>query len=463
MASRPAHSRATAARRVALEVCTTVREREAYAHDVLEHYDLGHLDQKDRAFVRVLVLGVVATQGTLDEVIDRGLDSPDQAHGVVRDALRISTYEMLFLGKEAHAAVDQGVELVKHAKPKAARLANFALHRVAEARAEFPFADPDHDDAALARLHGFPLWLCEELVAQRGREAAAAFMQASNEPAPVFLAVNCCARGEQETLQELHDFGVMAKPVHLGPDEGAIPGCLKLARAQDIADEPIAGMLRDGRVIVSDASAQAIAQLVVSDLPDEAVSVLEIGAGRATKTVLMQSHAVRTRGAQVALTCVERHGFKKSVLLNRVQACKVDVEQVVLVDARDLGGRLEPASFDAVLVDAPCSGLGTLRRHPEIRWRLKREDVDELAKTSQALLCEASRHVKPGGRLVYSTCTALAQENEYVVKSFLESEQGSAFDIVALHVGGAQRLTFKTNLASGGPDAHFACVFKARG
>ena len=452
-------SRATAARRAALSICTAVRERNAYAHAVLEHFDLGHLDQADRAFVRVLVLGVVSVQGTLDEVIDRGLDAPSQAHGTVRDALRIATYEMLFLGKEVHAAVDQGVELVKYARPKAARLANFALRRVAEAREHFPFADPDVDDAALARLHGFPSWLCSELIAQRGRDEARAFMQACNEPASVFLAMNCCARNEQETLQELHDFGIAAKPVRLGPDEGAIPGCLKLAHAHDIAEEPIARMLEEGQVIVSDASAQAIAQLVVSDLPQGPLRVLEIGAGRATKTVLMQSHAKRTRGEQVSLTCVERHGFKKSVLLNRVQACSVDVEQVVLADARDLSGRLESASFDAVLVDAPCSGLGTLRRHPEIRWRLKRDDIASLAEVSEALLAEASRYVKPQGRLVYSTCTVLAQENEYVVKTFLESERGRSFDIMPVQVGGSQRLTFKTNLVSGGPDAHFACVF----
>ena len=155
----------------ALDACRIVRERSAYAQDVIQAtIDRSHIAPEDRAFATLLVLGVVSTEGVLDELIDRSLRSPRDVKPDVRDALRIAAYEMVFLKKEPYAVVDQGVELVRAVAPRAAGLGNAALRALTRVAAEFPFGDPATDDAAFARLCGFPQWLAELLVRDLGPE-----------------------------------------------------------------------------------------------------------------------------------------------------------------------------------------------------------------------------------------------------------------------------------------------------
>jgi DNA-binding CsgD family transcriptional regulator/transcription termination factor NusB len=165
-----------------------VRERKAYAHELIEkQVRTAELSPQERDFAILLIVGVVATSGELDFLLSRAL-----THGSiktdVRDALRVSVYELFFLRKEPHIAVDQGVELVRGLAPQAAGFANKLLRETARLRQTFPFGDPAHSVQALAHQQAFPLWLAERLLAELGYAAAAAFMTASNLPAPLFLA-----------------------------------------------------------------------------------------------------------------------------------------------------------------------------------------------------------------------------------------------------------------------------------
>ena len=178
--SRPkrSSSRATPARLVALEATRTIRERNAYAQEIINHtVDHSSLSPEDRAFATRLVLGVVSTQGALDYVIDKTLDDPKDISPQVRDALRISTYEILFLDKLYHAAVDQGVELVKSVAPPAAGVANYALRSIVRMRPDFPFGDPRTDLDALSLLYGFPAWMTILLMSDLGPETMLGFMK----------------------------------------------------------------------------------------------------------------------------------------------------------------------------------------------------------------------------------------------------------------------------------------------
>lgn len=480
------------ARNAALQVCRQVRQRNAFASQVFDSIVLPlHLSSEDEAFARVLVMGVVSTWGSLDDIINAGLSNPDDIDNNVRDALRISTYEMCFLEKEPYVAVSQGVELVRAVRPRAAKLANFALHRVAENAEELitfrsqhvhdvkstlgqsgvnTSADMEAQHTTtdmLARSLGFPLWMAEKLIEQMGYIRALEFMKHSNDPAPLFIALNACYTSDRESIEELEAAGVSMRPVRLGADDQPIPGCVRMQHAHCIGQWPVQDMLASGACIVADASAQAIAWLSVPERADSAsfdqpLRFLEIGAGRGTKTVLIQSHARRAWGIPFDLTCVDKHGFKANVLQKRVEDLHVPVQAIVQADATDLHDALEGQFFDACLVDAPCSGVGTLRRHPEIRWNLCPDEIKTLASLGLDMLKEASRYIAPGGRLIYSTCTVFSEENELVVKAFLESEEGQAFDIVPLEIGGGKRLTFSTSLGPASPDAHFACVFTKR-
>jgi len=444
---------ASPARRLAREVLTRVRESSSYGHEVLSAaLQRANLSAEDGSFATRLAYGALQTEGSLDEAIDRHTGGK-RLEPRVRDALRVAAYEILFLHTEDRASVHQGVELVKTVRPQASGLANAILRRVAEDAPTFPWGDPESDDAALARKHAHPRWLADMWIAEMGRATAAAVMAADNEPAPLFLAVNQFVSTPADAFAALESDGAEPQPC-------ALSGCI---RAGDPAAAVRGRALADGLVFATDAAAQLVASLVAAR-PGE--SVLEIGAGRGTKTVLIQGAAVAA-GGPARLYTVDLHEFKTRLLRERLEGYGVPGVTALTGDATDLGAvRGLPAEgcIDAVLIDAPCSGLGTLRRHPEKRWRVTAAEVGELSTLGATLLAEASRLVRPGGFVVYSTCTLANAENDGVVSAFLASEQGKEFSLGPLRRDIPDEWTrfiteegyFRSLPEPGGPDGHFA-------
>lgn len=441
---------ASPARQAALRVTSIVRERDAFAQELIHKYiDSSRMSREDRAFATRLTLGVVSSYGTLDDVINRCLDRVSDINDDVRDALRISTYEIIFLKKEPHAAVSQGVELVKTIAPKASGLANAVLRRIADKAHKFPFGDPRTDIEAFARLHAFPEWLTKRALLDLGPEATRDYLAGSNEPAPLFVAINAAKADEAEVVETI--VAAHGDPVAVSVNGEDIPGCYCLSEGRVLFDGRVRHMIQTGQLLVSDASSQQIARLV---LPEEKpASLLEVGAGRGTKTVLIQSDAQRRYGSQIdEYVTVDNLEFKTNITVERAEEYGIHVSESITGDATALDDVVGERAFDVVFIDAPCSGLGTLRRHPEIRWRLNPEKIDEFAKTGLALLKSASTHVVPGGSIVFSTCTITRAENIDVVKAFLASDEGASFALAP--IGGAP--CFNPALKPGSPDAHFA-------
>ena len=456
-------SRVTPARALALSVCAQVRRRDAFAHELLDAALAdAHLTLQDAAFARTLVLGCVATRGTLDELIDGVLKSPKDIEDTVRDALRISAYELFFLDHPAHAVVDQGVELAASARPRARGVANFALRRLAEKQADFPFGDPVRDTAALSRAAGFPLWLTELAKARYGDMRAARFLAVSNDPAPVFFTVNALRASDEEVFAALEAAGIAHEQGWIADESfGKLPVAFSrvLLHAADVASETFAALIREGKVIVSDAAAQAVASLA---LPREApASMLEVGAGRGTKTLLLQSLAQRTFGWQIPLTCIDYLDFKADLLTARLKAAGITDTEVLVADGADLDATFGGRSFGAIFIDAPCSGLGTLRRHPEIRWRLTPEDITSLADVGKRMLGSAATHLAPGGRLTYSSCTITPEETTELIRDFAESPAARGLEAIPHDGEGAP--CFASLLSHGSGDAHFAAAFRRIG
>ncbi|MDE8703256.1 transcription antitermination factor NusB [Adlercreutzia equolifaciens] len=446
---------ATSARELALSAIHQLRERDAFAQDIIaKTIDTSKLSREDRAFATRLVLGVVSMRGTLDEILDSCMDSPDDVSPAVRDALDLSVYEIIFLDKSPHAAVDQGVELVRSVAPRASGLANAVLRRVVRAKDAFPFGDPRKDLAAYARLHGFPQWLTERLLKELGPQNALAFMKASNEPAPVFVAINAAKADEAEVVSVLA--AAHGEPEAVTVAGRPVPGCYRLCSGVVLHDGRVRRMFNQGLILVSDATSQAIANLVLEG--EKPATFLEIGAGRATKTILDQSCAVRRFGSQIDdYVTVDNHAFKTKLLRERCEQYGINVADALTGDATDLDVLIGERTFDTVFVDSPCSGLGTLRRHPEIRWRLTAEAIEEQAALDEQLLAAAAGHVAPGGLLAYATCTITQQENAAVVERFLASEAGAAFEVVPYDNPelGVEAPFFSTMLEPGSSDAHF--------
>ena len=440
---------ASPARQAALRVTSIVRERDAFAQELIHKYiDSSRMSREDRAFATRLTLGVVSSYGTLDDVINRCLDRVSDINDDVRDALRISTYEIIFLKKEPHAAVSQGVELVKTIAPKASGLANAVLRRIADKAHKFPFGDPRTDIEAFARLHAFPEWLAKRALLDLGPEATRDYLAGSNEPAPLFVAINAAKADESEVVETI--VAAHGDPVAVSVNGEDIPGCYCLSEGRVLFDGRVRHMIQTGQLLVSDASSQQIARLVLTE--EKPASLLEVGAGRGTKTVLIQSDAQRRYGSQIdEYVTVDNLEFKTNITAERAEEYGIHVSESITGDATVLDDVVGERAFDVVFIDAPCSGLGTLRRHPEIRWRLNPE-IDEFAKTGLALLKSASTHVAPGGSIVFSTCTITRAENIDVVKAFLASDEGASFALAP--IGGAP--CFNPALKPGSPDAHFA-------
>jgi 16S rRNA (cytosine967-C5)-methyltransferase len=446
------------ARRAAYEVVRRVRESDAYAPQVLDQVLSGRgLTAEDAAFATRLARGTLASVGTLDEALDRFIAKPGALEPQVRDALRVTAYELLYARTPARAAVHQGVEAVRSLRPQAAGLANAVLRRLAEAAPDFPWGDPEADLDALARSTAHPRWLVERLVAERGHDAARAALEADNEPAPLYLAHMPFAGTFEAALAQLTIDG--AEPVR-----GPLPGSIVAGRASAaVRGEAVAA----GLVLVADAGAQ-FAPIALAPHPGDVV--VDTAAGRGTKTALLQAAALRA-GGPAHIYALDIHAFKTEVLRKRMASLGVPEVTVLVGDATDLAtvpGLPEKGTADAVLVDAPCSGLGALRRHPEKRWRVTPEQISELAALQRALLAEAAWLVRPGGVVVYSTCTILREENDAVVSAFLAGVRGAPFRVRSLAETVPPSWTgyitpegfFQSLPAAGGPDGHFVAVLE---
>lgn len=445
------------ARAAALEVLGEVRRREGFAPAILESVLARRaLSPADRALATRLSYGTLQSEGTLDEALGRFLDRPGGVEPRVRDALRLSAYELLFTRTPARAAVNEGVEAVRRARPQAAGMGNAVLRKLADAAQDFPWGDARTDYGALARATAHPLWMVEALVADVGDSAARRVLAANGEPAPLYLAVNPFRSEMATVLDVLAADG--AEPQPMEPE-----GCI-LAGRPDAAVR--SRVLPDGLAIVIDAAAQ-LAPLVLDPRPGD--TVVDLTAGRGGKTLLVQAHAA-ARGAPAEVFALDLHAYKSRVLAERMEFLGVPRVTALVGDATDPGSveGLPPAgSADRVLLDAPCSNLGTLRRHPEKRWRLQPADIGRLAELQGRLLTAAASLVRPGGLMVYSTCSVSRTENADVVGSFLVREAGAfrvrpVADLLprSMRRFANEEGTFQSLPEASGPDGHFVAALQ---
>ena len=414
-------SKLSPARRYALEALMEAQGSQVFVRDVLatQRASLGSsADQRDLGFASTLALGVTATSGCLDEVLDAYLAKPGKVSARVRSALRIAAFEMLYLDTPGRVAVSQGVELVRSQARSAVGLANAVLRRVGEGREAYLCAEdvlPEiRQDTAAARQCGLPLWLSRELARSYGDRGCPDAPVSNLVPAPLAVHVNPCSDAGACPADSL--------------SASVLPGCLFANSARELASAGRA----EGVQVVSDFHAQLIATAAT-----RSGLCLEIGSGRGTKTFVMASQS-RRFGLARRHVALDLSAAKAALNRTRMQASGLDSDITYLAgDARDLDGALAPldaarerALFDTVFVDAPCSCAGTMRRHPEIPWRLEPRDIEtDLPALQLAMLCEAAHRVAPMGELIYSTCSPMLQEDDKVVAAFLNTPAGAEFAV----------------------------------
>lgn len=380
------------ARSLALSVLFRVSKENAFASSALrvafgQNRGMG---PADRGLATELVYGVLRRRGLLDQAIaaasGRRIKDIDPK---LLDVLRLGAYQILYLDRiPPHAAVSTAVELAKKRRAgRGASFVNAVLRRLAQAPVIPPPAPRDEDpEQHLADVGSLPRGLAHRLMADLGEAEALAFAQASLEPGPLTLRANLLRTTQAELQAEV------------GGTAGALPWAVRLPHAGGALPAELAAV-KEGRATPQDeASMQVVALLD----PQPGERILDLCAAPGGKTT-HAAELMQDQGEVVA------HDRLPARLARVAQAARrLGLTSVQTSEA------LPPAepTFDRVLVDAPCSGLGTLRRHPEIRWRLSDKDVAELTVTQAEVLAQGAARLRPGGTLVYSVCTVTRAEGE---------------------------------------------------
>jgi 16S rRNA (cytosine967-C5)-methyltransferase len=383
---------AGSARVVALATLSRLAGRRTTLADALASPMAEALDERDRAFLHELVLGTLRRRGWLDHVLARLSSRPiDRLRPGVLDALRLGACQLLYLRVPPHAAVSESVELARSVEPGSAGFVNAILRRL---QRDGPLEEPDpvaDPRGWLTTAGSLPAWIADRWLVGLGAAQAVARARAQLEAPPTHVRLNPRVADAE---QQLAAAGVRVRPT-------AVPGALEV---EDGRPGPLA---ERGILYVQDAGSQLVASLVAS-----AGRVLDACAAPGGKALL-----VADAGGDATRVVAAEASLRRLATLVRLRA-RWGAANVLPLAADALRPPFG-AAFDAVLLDAPCSGLGTLARHPDIRWRVAPEDLARHAARQRALLESVAPLVRLGGRLVYAVCSVEPEENEDVVGPFL--------------------------------------------
>ena len=365
-------------------------------------------DARDRALASDIVTGTLRWQGTIDALIAHAADrSLDRLDADVLTILRLSVYQLRHLTRvPASAAVDDGVSLVRTARVRSASgFVNAVLRRVSRQRdaAVLPArptegASRDAQLAYLTTTLSHPRWLAERWLDRLGFARADAWMQFNNAQGPLTIRLTAAGRHDDAATRALAAAHARWTPASWAP-HGLI-----------IDDGPVDALLAAGLATIQDESSQLV-PLLAGTAPGG--PLLDLCAAPGGKTVALADAA----GPDALIVACDTRARRMRVLARTLAAAGIRSARLVQLDAtHPLPFR---AAFGTVLLDAPCSGLGTVRRDPDIKWRRTEADLSRFAARQQQMLAQAAMAVAPGGRLVYATCSTEPEENEQVVAHFL--------------------------------------------
>lgn len=393
------------ARATALRVLVSCRNNGAWADAALKaQISRDGLSGPDAALCSRIVYGVMQNRMLLDFYIGAYCtQKPDHLQPPLLEILRIGAYQIIYLDKiPDSAAVNTSVELAKLAKRgQASGLVNAVLRKLSQNKKALPPV-PERDDVQrLSIQYSHPKRFVKRLVSLLGREEAERFLACDNQIAPITVQVNPLKTTLEALTEELQQAGISVQP------HSWVPDCLELSGTGDLAALP---SFREGKFLVQDPAARLVS-LIAGIRPGQ--KVLDVCAAPGGKS-LSAAFAMAGNGSIVAC---DLHENKLKRIQESADRLGVNIITTQAADGRVFRPEWE-ASFDTVLVDAPCSGLGIIRKKPDTRYK-KADDLFTLPVVQAAILDNAARYVRPGGTLVYSTCTILPEENEQVTEAFL--------------------------------------------
>ncbi|SMC55998.1 16S rRNA (cytosine(967)-C(5))-methyltransferase RsmB [Sporomusa malonica] len=419
------------AREVALKVINDIEGKGAYANialaqEINRRTSHGQLSDQDRRFITELVYGTIKAGATLDWMLSNYLSRPlTKVAPVIRNILRLGMYQLFFLEKvPASAACNQAVELTKkYGHAGTVKFVNGVLRNAARSPEKIVYPDREKQPVKYLALKYFhPEWLVERWIKRLGATACEELCQINNNTPPLSVRTNTVKIKRDELIQRLEDEGVKCKISDWTP-EGIVcyehPGLGTL------------DSLRAGLFQVQDESSMLVAHVLDPQPGEFIIDACGAPGGKTTHIAALMKNT-----GQVLSTDIYEH----KLALTQENAGRlglINIETRAL-DAVNLGG-MYPLKADRVLVDAPCSGLGVLRRKPDSRWRKSEEILQDLPKLQAAILASAAQCVKPGGVLVYSTCTTEPEENQDIVNTFLHTHPAFILEPAGQYLPGKKR------------------------
>lgn len=394
-------------RHAAFDILLRIEKERSYA-DILIDRELTHgaLKGPDRGLLTELVYGVLRRQGTLDHIISHcSSQRIDKLERGVHLLLRLGLYQAFFLDRvPVSAAVNETVKLAHTLAPRAVGFINAVLRRADRERNTIPYPDKDSDPIGfISACYSNPPWITADWIGQLGVNDTEALAQAMLATPPFTVRCNTLKMDREELHARLDTEGVTAETARYSPFALHLSGPIQLGRLPSF---------REGLFTVQDESSQMAAILLA---PRPAERVLDLCAAPGGKTTHL-AQLMDNRGAILACDAAPR----KLVLVEET-AARLGIDIITtnpLNAAKPLPFQKE-TEFDKILVDAPCSGLGVLRRNPEGKWWKSRQNVAELVSIQKAILRNAANCLAESGTLLYATCSTTREENEEVIDDFL--------------------------------------------
>jgi 16S rRNA (cytosine967-C5)-methyltransferase len=404
-------------RQLASEILLKVDSRKAYADILLDHnLKDPALSDRDRALLTELTYGTLRWRGKIDACLSPFFHrSSGNTHPFIRNLLRVTFYQLLFLDKVPdYAAVNEAVQLAKaQGGDKLGGFVNGVLRNFLRERKGATEPGPiNHSHAALAIEHSHPQWLVEKWLDYFGVEETESLMRANNEIPPLVLRVNS-RKGSRAALSDLlSTHGIPAVATRWSP--------VGIAVQSHAAVDRLPGF-REGLFQVQGEASQLVSYLLSPQYGERILDACAAPGGKATHIAELMADTGELVATDSAARGVQRISENTARLeLTCIRVARADVGD------RLAGALSEP--YDRILIDAPCSGLGTLRSHPEIKWQRTATDIERLSVLQKKILHRVASYLKPGGILVYSTCTLAKDENENVVEDFLEQRDEFVLD-----------------------------------
>lgn len=404
------------ARAIALNILNEVYQQKAYANISLSrHFQKYEISEQDRRFITELVYGTVKSGDTLLWILKKFVTRPlNKIEPTVINILRLGIYQIVFMDKvPASAACNEAVNLAKKfSNQGSAKFVNGVLRNLI--RQPEKYAMPTGNKAIeVAVREQHPVWLVKKFIHTFGSEAALKLCQFNNTNAPLVLRTNTLKTTRKKLMEELTQNECTVIPSKIAP-EGII--CQSHASLNKLKP------LQNGMAQVQDESSMLVAHVLNPQKGDFIIDTCSAPGGKTTHIAALMNN----EGTIIAGDIYEH---KLKLINENAQRLGINIIKTQLLDAREVGN-LYPNKADKVLIDAPCSGLGVLRRKPDSRWNKTEDLLSELPSLQLEILNSAALAVKKGGVLVYSTCTIMPEENQNVIDEFLKTHTDFKLDDV---------------------------------